>query len=165
MDGLSQKQILLIVTLIQWALAYWVYKDTVKWHVPYRNVWIVAVFLFWPFVIVYFFYRRKAARGAELSTEQKAMLHMQERAAEERKRIAEHRAAFDSMKAEEASKNRLTDAEMDKIREERKAAKAKRMAELEEERKLQEERFADTLRVKQEKLADTVAENLKPKKK
>ena len=163
MDGLSLTTILLI--LLRCALAYWVYKDTLKWNVPYRNLWIVAVFIFWPFILVYFFYRRKAARSVELSTEQKAMIHMHERATEERKRIAEHRAALESMKAEEASKNKLTDEEMEKIREERKAAKAKRMAELEEERKLQEERFADTLRMKQEKLADTVAENLKPKKK
>jgi hypothetical protein len=65
------------------------------------------------------------------------------------------------MKAEEQSKNKLTEAEMEALREQRKEAKAKRMAELEEERKLQEEHFADTLRVKQENLAHIVSENLK----
>lgn len=165
MEGLNQSWMIVGMTIFQWALAYWVYRDSAIRSVPYRNFWIVVTFLFWPGVIIYLFYRHRTARGMQLTLEQKASLHMQERAETEKKRIAAHRAAIEKMKAEEQTKNKLTEAEMETLREQRKAAKAKRMAELEEERQLQEEHFADTLRVKQENLAHIVSENLKPKQK
>ena len=165
MEELNQPWMIVCMTIFQWALAYWVYRDTAKRKVPYRNFWIVVTFLFWPIVMIYLFYRHRAVRGMQLTLEQKAMLHMQERAEAEKKRIAAHRAAIAEMKVEEQTKNKLTEAEMEALQEKRKEAKAKRMAELEEERKLQEERFADTLRVKQENLAHIVSENLRPKQK
>ena len=165
MEGLNQSWMIVGMTIFQWALAYWVYRDSAIRSVPYRNFWIVVTFLFWPGVIIYLFYRHRTARGILFTFEQKARLHMQERAEAEKKRIAAHRAAIEKMKAEEQTKNKLTEAEMETLREQRKAAKAKRMAELEEERQLQEEHFADTLRVKQENLAHIVSENLKPKQK
>lgn len=164
-EEIRQPWIMVVMTLCQWALAYWVYRDSAKRDVPYRNFWIVATFLFWPVILFYFFYRNRQARGMQLTLEQKAMLHMQERAEAEKKRIAAHREAIAEMKAEEQTKTKLTETEMEALREKRKEAKAKRMAELEEERKLQEERFADTLRVKQENLAHIVSENLRPKQK
>ena len=165
MEGLNQSWMIACMTIFQWSLAYWVYRDSAKRDVPYRNFWIVATFLFWPVILFYFFYRNRQARGMQLTLEQKAMLHMQERAEAEKKRIAAHREAIAEMKAEEQTKTKLTETEMEALREKRKEAKAKRMAELEEERKLQEERFADTLRVKQENLAHIVSENLRPKQK
>lgn len=165
MERISEPWLLVLVTLVQWGIAYWVYRDSEKRQVPYRNFWIVATFLFWPIALFYLFYRHRRARGLQLTLEQKATLHMHERAEEEKRMIAAHRAAMAEMKAEQQAKNKLTDAELEALKAKRKAAKAKRMAELEEERKIQEERFADTLRVKQENLAHIVSENLKPKQK
>ena len=118
-EEIRQPWIMVVMTLCQWALAYWVYRDSAKRDVPYRNFWIVATFLFWPVILFYFFYRNRQARGMQLTLEQKAMLHMQERAEAEKKRIAAHREAIAEMKAEEQAKElQFLQEENDRLRNE-----------------------------------------------
>ena len=154
----------LLVRLAQLAIrcvvAYYVYKDAVKREVPNKNFWVAATFLFWPIVLVYLFYRERAARTVDLSFEQKAQLEIDHKREEEKRRIAKERAEMEIERQQEMEKNQISEAEMEKIREERKAAKAKRMKELEEERAEQEKQNAELLKLKEKKLQDTVAKNL-----
>ena len=61
---------------------------------------------------------------------------------------------------QELEKNQISEEELEKLREERRAAKAKRMKELEEERAEQEKQHAELLKLKDKKLQETVAKNL-----
>ena len=60
----------------------------------------------------------------------------------------------------ELEKNQISEEELEKLRQERRAAKAKRMKELEEERAEQERQHAELLKMKEKKLQETVAKNL-----
>lgn len=159
---LSTEQ-LIVVTLLQWAVTYWVYRDSGKHQVPNRNVWILVVFLCWPLVFGYLFYRRKSARGIELTALQEERLENKRRLEAEQEKIAARRQELAALQEQQNAENQLSDEKLEAIKARRAEDKAKRLAELDEERKLQEKRFADTLRLKKEKLAETVAENLKPK--
>ena len=61
---------------IRCVVAYYVYKDAIKHEVPNKNFWVAATFIFWPVVVVYLFYRQRAARTVDLSFEQKAQLEI-----------------------------------------------------------------------------------------
>ena len=123
---------------IRCVVAYYVYKDAIKHEVPNKNFWVAATFIFWPVVVVYLFYRQRAARTVDLSFEQKAQLEIDHKREEEKRRIAAERAEMEIERKHELEKNQISEEELEKLRQERKAAKAKRMKELEEERAEQE---------------------------
>lgn len=145
---------------IRCVVAYYVYKDAIKHEVPNKNFWVAATFLFWPVVVVYLFYRQRAARTVDLSFEQKAQLEIDHKREEEKRRIAAERAEMEMERKQEIEKNQISEEELEKLREERRAAKAKRMKELEEERAEQERQHAELLKLKEKKLQETVAKNL-----
>ena len=80
---------------IRCVVAYYVYKDAIKHEVPNKNFWVAATFLFWPVVVVYLFYRQRAARTVDLSFEQKAQLEIDHKREEEKRRIAAERAEME----------------------------------------------------------------------
>ena len=139
---------------IRCVVAYYVYKDAIKHEVPNKNFWVAATFIFWPVVVVYLFYRQRAARTVDLSFEQKAQLEIDHKREEEKRRIAAERAEMEIERKHELEKNQISEEE------ERRAAKAKRMKELEEERAEQERQHAELLKLKEKKLQETVAKNL-----
>ena len=147
---------------IRCVVAYYVYKDAIKHEVPNKNFWVAATFIFWPVVVVYLFYRQRAARTVDLSFEQKAQLEIDHKREEEKRRIAAERAEMEIERKHELEKNqiRISEEELEKLRQERRAAKAKRMKELEEERAEQERQHAELLKLKEKKLQETVAKNL-----
>ena len=128
---------------IRCVVAYYVYKDAIKHEVPNKNFWVAATFIFWPVVVVYLFYRQRAARTVDLSFEQKAQLEIDHKREEEKRRIAAERAEMEIERKNELEKNQISEEELEKLRQERKAAKAKRMKELEEERAEQERQHAE----------------------
>ena len=80
---------------IRCVVAYYVYKDAIKHEVPNKNFWVAATFIFWPVVVVYLFYRQRAARTVDLSFEQKAQLEIDHKREEEKRRIAAERAEME----------------------------------------------------------------------
>ena len=84
---------------IRCVVAYYVYKDAIKHEVPNKNFWVAATFIFWPVVVVYLFYRQRAARTVDLSFEQKAQLEIDHKREEEKRRIAAERAEMEIERA------------------------------------------------------------------
>ena len=104
---------------IRCVVAYYVYKDAIKHEVPNKNFWVAATFIFWPVVVVYLFYRQRAARTVDLSFEQKAQLEIDHKREEEKRRIAAERAEMEIERKHELEKNQISEEELEKLRQER----------------------------------------------
>lgn len=124
---------------IAFFIVYFVYRDSKKREIKHRNLWIIFSLLFPPTVIAYFLYVMLASKKVVLSKRQKVAIAIRKRAEEHRKKIAEERNALEKAKKEEEKKNELTLEELEQIKAERLAAKEKRLKELEEERRYQQE--------------------------
>lgn len=140
------------ILLVTWALTYFVYRDSEKKQVPYRNVWIVMTFLFWPTAAIYFLFRSFHKKAVAVSPkiqreidERKKMKKQVELIKEERKSWAQLREE-ERKKMQEANKN--LDSDIAEIKQKRMTAKEKRMAELAKERKMQELTAAGVLHMK-----------------
>ena len=94
---------------IRCVVAYYVYKDAIKHEVPNKNFWVAATFIFWPVVVVYLFYRQRAARTVDLSFEQKAQLEIDHKREEEKRRIAAERAEMEMERKHELEKNQISE--------------------------------------------------------
>jgi flagellar biosynthesis GTPase FlhF len=154
---------MVVSILLQWGTAYWVYRDTRARKVPYGNAWIVFTFVFLPAVLFYIIYRHTLAVKIQLSLEQKAELSFERQTEAQKRRIAEQRALAEQNRAEQQAENQKTEAELEAYTQKRAEAKRKRMAELEEERREQEEQFAKTLKLKKDQLTDAINKNLRPR--
>lgn len=155
---------MVVSLLLQWGVAYWVYRDVKARQVPYGNAWIVFTFVFLPAVILYIIYRHTLAAKIQLSLEQKAELSFERQSEAQKRQIAAQRALAEKNRAEQQAENQKTEAELEAYTKKRAEEKRKRMAELEAERQEQEEQFAKTLKLKKDKLTDVINNNLRPKK-
>ena len=140
---------------------YFVYRDAYRREVPYKNCWVAGTFLFLPVLLFYLWYRHKSAREVSVSVEQHAQYELERKQAAEKRSIAAQRAQLEQARQAELERHRVTEAELERLQEARKVAKAKRMQELAAERAEQEKRHAALLKLKEKKLQDTVARNLK----
>jgi hypothetical protein len=123
-------------------VVYLVYRDSTKKNIRYGNAWVVGSLLFPPIAVAYLLYSTLASKKVVLSTKQKVEIEIRKRAVEHKKKIALERQAMETAKREEEEKNNLTLDEIEKVKAERLAAKKKRLLELEEERKYQQEENA-----------------------
>jgi len=127
---------------IVFLVVYFVYRDSKKKNIRYGNAWVVGSLLFPPIAVAYLLYSTLASKEVVLSTKQKVEIEIRKRAAEHKKKIAIERQAMEIAKREEEEKNNLTLEEIEKVKADRLAAKKKRLLELEEERKYQQEENA-----------------------
>ena len=123
-------------------IVYLVYRDSKKKNIRYANAWIIGSLLFPPIAVAYLLYSTLASKEVVLSKKQKVDIEIRRRMEEHKKKIAIERKAMEKAKHAEEEKNNLTLEEIEKIRAERLAAKGKRLRELEEERKYQQEENA-----------------------
>ncbi|MBR1590607.1 MAG: hypothetical protein IJ657_05990 [Acidaminococcaceae bacterium] len=134
--------------LIAWTLTYYVYKDAFKRDLPYKNAWVVAVFIFWPLFIGYLYFRHHIENKGKIPSLYKREAEMRVQMEEQRIKIDAERRAWKKQKELEMEQNRLTEAELEEARRKRAEDKARRMSELAEERRLQEEAAAKLLHIK-----------------
>jgi len=136
-------------------IVYLVYRDSKKKNIRYANAWIIGSLLFPPIAVAYLLYSTLASKEVVLSTKQKVEIEIRKRAAEHKKKIAIERQSMEIAKREQEEKNNLTFEEMEKVKAERLAAKKKRLLELEEERKYQQEENAKQWGLRSGKMSDT----------
>ena len=128
-------------------IVYLVYRDSKKKNIRYANAWVIGSLLFPPIAVAYLLYSTLASKKIVLSTKQKVEIEIRKRAAEHKKKIAIERQSMEIAKREQEEKNNLTLEEIEKIKAERLVAKEKRLLELEEERKYQQEENAKRWRL------------------
>lgn len=132
-----------------WILTYFVYWDSKKNNIPYRNAWIIGTFLLPPVFAGYLLFKFTAAKKMKLTLRQKEEAVNRARMEEAKANLAKERTAWEEAKAKEMAENRLTEEQLEEMRRKRLEDKARRMEELAEERRLQEEEAAKTLKIKQ----------------
>lgn len=130
------------------ALTWYVYKDTLKRQVPYRNLWIIVTFVFFPAILVYLYYRHHVKKQGQISSLSKREAQIRQKLEEQRIRIKEEEAAWKARREEEMARNKVTEEELENARQKRAEAKARRMEELAEERRRQEEAAQERLHLK-----------------
>lgn len=130
------------------ALTWYVYKDTLKRQIPYRNLWIIVTFLFFPSILVYLYYRHHVQKQSQVSNLYRREAELRRKLDEQRIRLKEEEAAWRARREEELAQNKITEKEMELARQRRAEAKARRMEELAEERRLQEEAAEELLHIK-----------------
>jgi hypothetical protein len=128
-------------------LAYLVYRDCKKKQMRHSNLWIIGTFVFPPIAFAYYLYQMTAGRKTELSMKQKFEMELRRQTEQWKKTVAEERRQMELLKKREQEKNKLTMEEIESIKAERLAMKAKRLKELEEERRLQQEEIAKKMRI------------------
>ena len=128
-------------------IVYLVYRDSKKKNIRYANAWVIGSLLFPPIAVAYLLYSTLASKKIVLSTKQKVEIEIRKRAAEHKRKIAIERQSMEIAKREQEEKNNLTLEEIEKIKAERLVAKKKRLLELEEERKYQQEENAKRWRL------------------
>ena len=130
------------------ALTYYVYKDSLRRNLPYRNLWIVVTFVFFPAFLAYLYYRRYVRKQGEISNLYKREAELRRKLEAQRVRIQEEQRAWEAQKKLELEQNKVTEEELDLARRKRAEDKARRMSELAEERRLQEEAAAELFKLK-----------------
>jgi len=128
-------------------IVYLVYRDSKKKNIRYGNMWVIGSLLFPPIAVAYLLYSTLASREVVLSEKQKVDIEIRKRTEEHKKKIALERKAMEKAKKEEEEKNNLTLEEIEKVKVDRLRAKEKRLHELEEERKYQQEENAKKWRL------------------
>ena len=138
-----------LLMFLQWGLAYYVYKDSLKRQVPNRTAWFIFTFIFWPVFFPYLYYRYHAKqREAEMTNRARLKFEHQKKMNEQARRLREERREWEKLRKIEMEKNRETMALLDEEQRKKAAEKEQRMRELEEERRLQEEAAAEILRLR-----------------
>lgn len=142
--------------LLGFGLAYWVYKDSHKKKIKYSNLWLIGTFVFPPIALAYYIYQATAGSNTELTLKQKFEIELRQQTEQNKKAVEKERKEMEFLRKEEREKNLLTLEEIEKVRAERLAMKAKRLAELKEERRQQQEEIA-----KKMKMSIDAANNMK----
>ena len=142
--------------LLGFGLAYWVYKDSRKKKIKYSNLWLIGTFVFPPIALVYYIYQATAGKNTELTLKQKFEIELRQQTEQNRKAVEKERKEMELLRKEEREKNLLTLEEIEKVKAERLAMKAKRLEELKEERRQQQEEIA-----KKMKMSIDAANNMK----
>ena len=142
--------------LLGFGLAYWVYKDSHKKKIKYSNLWLIGTFVFPPIALAYYIYQATAGSNTELTLKQKFEIELRQQTEQNKKAVENERKEMEFLRKEEREKNLLTLEEIEKVRAERLAMKAKRLEELKEERRQQQEEIA-----KKMKMSIDAANNMK----
>ena len=142
--------------LLGFGLAYWVYKDSHKKKIKYSNLWLIGTFVFPPIALAYYIYQATAGSNTELTLKQKFEIELRQQTEQNKKAVEKERKEMEFLRKEEREKNLLTLEEIEKVRAERLAMKAKSLAELKEERRQQQEEIA-----KKMKMSIDAANNMK----
>ena len=142
--------------LLGFGLAYWVYKDSHKKKIKYSNLWLIGTFVFPPIALAYYIYQATAGSNTELTLKQKFEIELRQQTEQNKKAVEKERKEMEFLRKEEREKNLLTLEEIEKVRAERLAMKAKRLDELKEERRQQQEEIA-----KKMKMSIDAANNMK----
>lgn len=144
---MSELVVIVGKTIVCLALAYWVYHDCQKHNISHANLWIIVTFVFPPTALAYYLYRMTAGSKKTMTLKQKYDFELRRQTERERRSVAVERAKMEQLKAEEQVKNKLTLEELEAIKAERTAQKEKRLTELKEERRLQQEELAKKMRL------------------
>lgn len=140
------------ILLVTWTLTYFVYRDSEKKQVPYRNVWIVVTFLFWPMAVIYFLFRCFHKKSVAVSPKIQREIDERRKMKKQVELIKEERKSWAQLREEERKKmqeaNKNLDEDIAELQKKRMTAKEKRMAELAKERKMQELAAAGVLHMK-----------------
>ena len=153
MDEIS---VLIAKALLGLGLSYWVYNDSRKKKIKYSNLWLIGTFVFPPIALAYYIYQATAGSNTELTLKQKFEIELRQQTEQNKKAVEKERKEMEFLRKEEREKNLLTLEEIEKVRAERLAMKAKRLAELKEERRQQQEEIA-----KKMKMSIDAANNMK----
>lgn len=127
---------------------YFVYKDSEKYQVPYRNGWIVATFIFCPVLLLYFYYKYHLKKQRSRSNLYQREAEMRQKMTEQQIKLRAESRAWEKARREEMAKNQITEAELEAAAQKRAEEKEQRLRELAEERALQEEAAAKLLHKK-----------------
>ena len=153
---MEEIMVLAAKALLGFGLAYWVYKDSHKKKIKYSNLWLIGTFVFPPIALAYYIYQATAGSNTELTLKQKFELELRQQTEQNKKAVEKERKEMEFLRKEEREKNLLTLEEIEKVKAERLAMKAKRLAELKEERRQQQEEIA-----KKMKMSIDAANNMK----
>lgn len=153
---MEEIMVLAAKALLGFGLAYWVYKDSHKKKIKYSNLWLIGTFVFPPIALAYYIYQATAGSNTELTLKQKFEIELRQQTEQNKKAVEKERKEMEFLRKEEREKNLLTLEEIEKVRAERLAMKAKRLAELKEERRQQQEEIA-----KKMKMSIDAANNMK----
>ncbi|MGL5206111.1 MAG: hypothetical protein ACRC8T_01185 [Acidaminococcaceae bacterium] len=148
--------VLIAKALLGISLSYWVYRDSRKKKIKYSNLWLIGTFVFPLTALVYYIYQATAGRNTELTLKQKFEIELRQQTEQHRKAVEKERKAMELLKNEERQKNQITLEEIETVKAERLAMKAKRLKELREERRQQQEEIA-----KKMKMSIDAANNMK----
>ncbi|NCU38403.1 hypothetical protein EOL96_05090 [Candidatus Saccharibacteria bacterium] len=148
--------VLLAKAALGLGLSYWVYRDCSKKNIKHCNLWVIGTFLFPPIALFYYIYQATIGKNKELSLEQKFEVELRHQTARRKLDVEKERKLMELIRKEEQEKNQITLEEIEKIKAERIALKAKRLAELKEERRQQQEEIA-----KKMKMSIDAANNMK----
>ena len=148
--------VLIAKAALDLGISYWVYRDCSKKGVKYCNLWVIGTFLFPPIAICYYIFQATAGRSTELTLKQKFEIELRLQTEQHKKAVEQERKEMEILRKEEREKNLLTLEEIEKVKAERLAMKAKRLAELKEERRQQQEEIA-----KKMKMSVDAANNMK----
>lgn len=129
------------------AVTYYVWKDSAENNVPYRNAWICVTFVFFPVIILYFYYKHHLKTKKNTSSLWQREMELRCKHEEQQRKIKEEMRAWENARKEEMALNKITEEELALAEQKRAEAKAARMKELEEERKLQEELIAKQMHI------------------
>lgn len=130
------------------ALTYYVYKDSLKRNIPYHNLWIIVTFVFFPSFPAYLYYRYYVRKQGQISNLYKRESELRIKLEKQRIRIQEEQRAWKAQKEIELAQNKVTEEDLELARRKRAEDKARRMSELAEERRLQEEAAEELFRLK-----------------
>ena len=130
------------------ALTYYVYKDSLKRSIPYRNLWIIVTFVFFPSFLAYLYYRHHVRKQGQISNLYKRESELRVKLEEQRIRIQEEQRAWKAQKEIEMAQNKVTEEDLELARRKRAEDKARRMSELAEDRRLLEEAAEELFRLK-----------------
>ena len=129
-------------------VTYYVWRDSEKNQVPYRNAWICVSFILFPIVIVYEYYKYHLKKKRGRSSLWHREMEMRKRIEEQQIKLRAERRAWEEKRREEMALNNITKEELEAVERKRAEEKAARMKELEEERLLQEEAIAKQMHIK-----------------
>ena len=153
---MDEVSVLIAKALLGIGLSYWVHKDSRKKKIKYSNLWLIGTFVFPPIALVYYIYQATAGSNTELTLKQKFEIELRQQTEQNRKAVEKERKEMELLKKEEREKNQITLEEIEKVKAERLAMKAKRLEELKEERRQQQEEIA-----KKMKMSIDAANNMK----
>lgn len=141
-----------IRTICACLACYYVYKDSKKNNVPYRNLWIIFSFVCFPLAWVYVYYKGYIKRKGDVSNLGNRQLEMEMKQREMQAKLRQERNSWEEARRKEQKLNSEAQAKLEKEieaeRKKRAEAHKKRMKELAEERELQQEAAAKALHLK-----------------